>query len=67
MWTLGNWVTVICSCVRYELTCMSRLNSTDGVLDVSYVAANVLMRPHVAYCCIDLGYVVSITLYEFCC
>jgi len=38
----GLWTTVVHSSVRYELTHTSRLNNTDRVRDMSYVAANVL-------------------------
>jgi len=33
---------VCCSCVRYKLTRTLRLNDTDGVQEIWYVAANVL-------------------------
>jgi len=38
----GRWATVVHSCVRYELTRTSRLNNTNRVRDISYVAFNVL-------------------------
>jgi len=34
--------TIVHSGVSYELTRMSGLNNTDGIRDISYVAANML-------------------------
>jgi len=38
----GRWANVVHRGVRYDLTHTSRLNNTDGVRGILYVAANML-------------------------